>query len=93
MSSVHERDLDEAGAGNLPKRLKVEPTAASGDNTTVEGASGRVSVAGHHLPPSHVLLSCEPSPGTLPQLSEVDVGISEYVGRRIPMVEGIIKQR
>jgi tRNA pseudouridine13 synthase len=91
MSSIHDRDLDEDEAGNLPKRLKLEPIPAFGDSTAVDAASGRV--VEHHLPPSHVLLSCERSPGAFPQLSEVDVGISEYVGRHVPKVEGIIKQR
>ncbi|KAF7332007.1 TRUD domain-containing protein [Mycena kentingensis (nom. inval.)] len=48
------------------------------------------------LPPSHSLLGV-PRPqikdGGVVSLSERDVGISEYIGRGIPKIEGIIKQR
>ncbi|KIY49313.1 tRNA pseudouridine synthase D [Fistulina hepatica ATCC 64428] len=50
----------------------------------------------HILPPSHVLLGI-PLPtaeeGQPMNFKEADVGISEYIGRGLPKLEGIIKQR
>jgi tRNA pseudouridine13 synthase len=49
------------------------------------------------LPPSHRLLGIsklpETSDGSAFRISEVDVGISEYIGKDVPKIEGIIKQR
>jgi len=49
------------------------------------------------LPPSHVLLgitkNVEPDGDGFTQMLETDVGISEYVGRNIPPIQAVIKQR
>ena len=49
------------------------------------------------LPPSHALLGVtrggEPDEDGFTQMLETDVGISEYAGRDIPPIQGVIKQR
>jgi len=49
------------------------------------------------LPPSHALLGItrggEPDGDGFTQMLETDVGISEYVGRDIPPIQAVIKQR
>lgn len=49
------------------------------------------------LPPSHALLGItrdgEPGGDGFTQMLETDVGISEYVGRDIPPIQAVIKQR
>ena len=49
------------------------------------------------LPPSHALLRvtrrAEPDDDGFTQMLETDVGISEYVGRDIPPIHAVIKQR
>lgn len=49
------------------------------------------------LPPSHALLNAPPPvygpDGSMQQIMETDVGISEYIGHDVPPIEGIIKQR
>ena len=49
------------------------------------------------LPPSHALLDTRPPvygpDGSMQQIMETDVGISEYIGFDVPKIEGIIKQR
>ena len=49
------------------------------------------------LPPSHALLGVarqgEPDEDGFIQMFETDVGISEYVGRDIPPIGAVIKQR
>lgn len=49
------------------------------------------------LPPSHALLGItrggEPDEDGFTQMLETDVGISEYVGRDIPPIQAVIKQR
>ena len=49
------------------------------------------------LPPSHALLGItkdgEPDGDGFMQMLETDVGISEYVGRDIPPIQAVIKQR
>ena len=49
------------------------------------------------LPPSHTLLNAPPPvfgpDGSMQQIMETDVGISEYVGHDVPKIGGIIKQR
>lgn len=49
------------------------------------------------LPPSHALLGItrggEPDRDGFTQMLETDVGISEYVGRDIPPIQAVIKQR
>lgn len=49
------------------------------------------------LPPSHALLDAPPpvytEDGSMQKIMEADVGISEYVGHDVAMINGIIKQR
>ena len=49
------------------------------------------------LPPSHALLGIirdgEPGGDGFTQMLETDVGISEFVGRDIPPIRAVIKQR
>ena len=49
------------------------------------------------LPPSHALLGItrdgEPDKDGFTQMLETDVGISEYIGRDIPPIQAVIKQR
>jgi hypothetical protein len=67
------------------KRLKLE----SGEENK-ETKETLVEV----LPPSYVLLGRLPRPtGTTSQLTEQDVGITEYVSKDLSPIEGIIKQR
>ena len=74
---VHEREQDDADAERYSKRRKVE-------------------LEGQVLPPSHKLLGL-PAPtakeGEQVNFLETDVGISEYIGKDVGKIEGIIKQR
>jgi hypothetical protein len=82
MSSKRENAAAEVGP--IPKRAKVND---EGDE---------ISQQDRHLPPSHALLGITPEDNTsvvFPRLSEGDVGISEYIDRDVPAIEGIIKQR
>ena len=49
------------------------------------------------LPPSHSLLGTAPplqdESGAIVRLMESDVGISEYIAKNVPRINGIIKQR
>jgi tRNA pseudouridine13 synthase len=49
------------------------------------------------LPPSHSLLGTAPplqdETGAIIRLMESDVGISEYIAKNVPKINGIIKQR
>jgi tRNA pseudouridine13 synthase len=49
------------------------------------------------LPPSHYLLGTAPplqdESGAIIRLMESDVGISEYIAKNVPKINGIIKQR
>lgn len=49
------------------------------------------------LPPSHILLGTAPpatsEDATMLKIMETDVGISEYIAKDVPKIEGIIKQR
>jgi tRNA pseudouridine13 synthase len=103
MATVRPREDEEREDERASKRLKVsedEPHQADG---VVEGATraqGQIHV--YHLenllPPSRELLGLPPIPQTPPdgvmhRTSEPDVGISEYIGKGLPMIQGIIKQR
>ena len=74
---VHEREQDDEDAERYSKRRKVE-------------------LEGQVLPPSHKLLGL-PGPtakeGEQINFLETDVGISEYIGKGVGKIEGIIKQR
>lgn len=53
--------------------------------------------AENFLPPSHVLLGKQPAKESVdvnfPRVTELDVGISEYVSHDVPPMHGVIKQR
>jgi hypothetical protein len=96
-SSVRVRDHDEDESGRSPKRLK-----ADGTNPIVFAEADVVlqpmdsPLLKNHLPPSHALLGVpqqDLADGSLFRLTESDVGISEYVGRDVSKIDGIIKQR
>ena len=74
---VHEREQDDEDVERYSKRRKVE-------------------LEGQVLPPSHKLLGLpEPTAKEGEQVNflETDVGISEYIGKGVGKIEGIIKQR
>jgi tRNA pseudouridine13 synthase len=52
---------------------------------------------GSFLPPSHALLGTSPPLQTdgssMARIMEADVGISEYIAKGVPKIDGIIKQR
>lgn len=92
MSVIRERDLDDIDVERYSKRTKLgDSSEHSGSNTDGE----LVDASGQILPPSHALLGV-PLPvaqdGHI-NLLETDVGISEYIGRDVSKIEGIIKQR
>ncbi|KAG7096834.1 hypothetical protein E1B28_004243 [Marasmius oreades] len=101
-SSVREREHDEEQIDRDTKRQKLESALGT---TTAEVTVTEESVLNEHpvdssdvhvLPPSHALLGT-PLPkaesGRPLNFLETDVGISEYVGRSVSKIEGIIKQR
>ena len=94
--------LDEAQDANEVHPADADPAVAvvniadleEQDNMDVDAAdAGPESL----LPPSHALLSTKPPvygpDGSMQQIMETDVGISEYIGFDVPKIEGIIKQR
>jgi len=106
MATARPREDDELQDERAPKRLRLsedEPHQADaviGDATTGEAAQGQVHVYNleNLLPPSRELLGLQPTPqipldGVMHRTSEPDVGISEYIGKGLPMIQGIIKQR
>jgi hypothetical protein len=87
INNVHPREEDE----NLepsPKRTKLDT-----ETTQEKAEATKVAL----LPPSHALLGLakpdQPGPDGTRQILETDVGISEYVGKGVAKIEGIIKQR
>lgn len=90
MSSVvfHEREQDEEDIERYAKKPKIDAPEP--------GVVQEDSAPDHILPPSHALLGV-PLPvteeGVAMTFLESNVGISEYVGRGIGKIEGIIKQR
>ncbi|KAH7929415.1 tRNA pseudouridine synthase D [Leucogyrophana mollusca] len=108
-ATIRERDTDDEDLTRSPKRTKVsdvlEPDTVAPTETGEQADSdvvptlprAKASVEDESvLPPSHVLLGI-PSPTLsadgLRQVLESDVGISEYIGRDVPPISGIIKQR
>ncbi|KIK68015.1 hypothetical protein GYMLUDRAFT_804143 [Collybiopsis luxurians FD-317 M1] len=82
-SIVREREIDDEGLEPQSKRPKI---ASETSKTEPENL----------LPPSHSLLGVPNPPseaGRAINFLETDVGISEYVGRGVSKIEGIIKQR
>ncbi|KAF8621631.1 hypothetical protein AX15_007649 [Amanita polypyramis BW_CC] len=77
---VHDREPSDE-LEPIPKRLKLDSHSPQIESV---------------LPPSHVLLGVPlpvAPPGQSLNFTEGDVGISEYVGKSIPKIEAIIKQR
>lgn len=104
MATVRAREEDEIQDERASKRLKTsedEPHPADTvmDHTTAgEGAHGQFYNLENLLPPSRELLGLPPTPpippdGVMHRTSEPDVGISEYIGKGLPAIQGIIKQR
>lgn len=89
--TIREREQDDADFERYSKRPKVEDTTQP-----VEGSSTEPVQPDTILPPSHILLNApkavDTSDGVF-RLLETDVGISEYVGKGVSKIEGIIKQR
>jgi tRNA pseudouridine13 synthase len=85
------REQDDSGPEPSSKRTKVADVVTNEESPVVEGG---VEIE-NPLPPSHVLLGIPPatSDGFMFRIQERDVGISEYVGRNAPKIDGIIKQR
>ena len=87
------------------KRLKVDDTAEGSKSapdfstTSPIVASDSATIAAKEtiLPPSHSLLGTAPplqdESGAIIRLMESDVGISEYIAKNVPKINGIIKQR
>ncbi|KAJ3789478.1 pseudouridine synthase [Lentinula aff. detonsa] len=95
-STVRERENDDDDLERNLKRPKIDASAseaeAENNNNTPEPSTEKP----HVLPPSHSLLGV-PLPtaqeGHAINFLETNVGISEYVGRGVSKIEGIIKQR
>lgn len=90
---VHEREQDDEDMERYAKRSRLDEPEPAGE--TLAKTEDPVSHQ-HVLPPSHALLGI-PLPviskDTAINFLESDVGISEYIGRGVPKIEGIIKQR
>lgn len=88
---VHEREQDDGDIERYSKRSRLDKSEQPDASTTDGPAEPQ-----HILPPSHALLGVplpvaqEDAPMNF---METDVGISEYIGRGISKIEGIIKQR
>jgi hypothetical protein len=85
----HSREDDTPAADQPPtKRQKLDNRQAPATSEIVRAPL---------LPPSHGLLGITRDGGAdgdgFTQMLETDVGISEYVGRDIPPIQAVIKQR
>ncbi|KAF8897636.1 pseudouridine synthase [Infundibulicybe gibba] len=84
---VHEREQDDGDIERYSKRSRIDED---------ENQAKDASTDPHILPPSHALLGI-PLPvaqeGAAMNFMETDVGISEYIGKDVSKIEGIIKQR
>ena len=85
----HPREDDTPTAGQPPtKKQKLDDHQAQNPSEVM-----KVPL----LPPSHALLGITrdggPDGDGFTQMLETDVGISEYVGRDIPPIHAVIKQR
>lgn len=95
---VHEREQDDGDIERYSKRTRIDGPDASISASTGNAPPQTTSdpEPEHILPPSHSLLGI-PLPvqhDDAPMVFlETDVGISEYIGRGVPKIEGIIKQR
>jgi len=77
------------------KRIKIEQPTVEANEDVADNYVSEPSCVEDQLLPSHVLLDIPPvtSDGFVFRVQENSVGISEYVGRNIPKIDGIIKQR
>lgn len=101
MSTVRPRDEDDTGRS--PKRTKLDSTSRTGDSAdttvaaSVDASNTEEKQPESLLPPSHAFLGAPPPvytpDGSMQRIMETDVGISEYIGRDVSKIEGIIKQR
>ncbi|EEB93753.1 hypothetical protein MPER_07552 [Moniliophthora perniciosa FA553] len=95
-SSVREREHDDEDLQRDSKRQKINEQATETVTITEESLLDESLAHEHVLPPSHALLGV-PLPvaeqGRPLNFLESDVGISEYVGKGVSRIDGIIKQR
>ncbi|EIW82095.1 tRNA pseudouridine synthase D [Coniophora puteana RWD-64-598 SS2] len=88
MASVNKRDNDDLSQPPSPKRVRVDESVAE------DKAHDSPQTLDSILPPSHALLGLPPTGDALGvQVSEKDVGISEYIGHDVAPIHAIIKQR
>jgi len=106
MARARPREDDELQGDRAPKRLKLSEDEPHQVDAVIGSATiGESSQAPSHLynlenllPPSRELLGLPPTShvppdGVMHRTSEPDVGISEYIGKGLPTIQGIIKQR
>ncbi|KAJ3869447.1 pseudouridine synthase [Lentinula novae-zelandiae] len=95
-SFVREREHDDGVLERDSKRPKINDSQAAPTDVDDEAEIEIVEETPYILPPSHSLLGVPPPTvieGRAINFLETDVGISEYVGRGVSKIEGIIKQR
>lgn len=95
-TSVRERENDDPDFERDSKRPKIEANPGGGEEEENPEQAEQVEEKPHILPPSHSLLGIAlpaVEEGRAVNFLEGDVGISEYVGRGVSKIEGIIKQR
>ncbi|KAJ4481683.1 pseudouridine synthase [Lentinula edodes] len=95
-SFVREREHDDGDLERDSKRPKINDSQAAPTDVDDEAEIEIVEETPYILPPSHSLLGVPPPTvieGRAINFLETDVGISEYVGRGVSKIEGIIKQR
>ena len=106
MATVRPREDDEPQDERPSKRRKLSEDEQHQADTVPDGAKTEERAQGQFhvynlenlLPPSRELLGLPPAPpippdGVMHRTSETDVGISEYIGKGLPTIHGIIKQR
>lgn len=95
-SIIHEREQDEGDLERYTKRSRLEEGQPEDITAEKLVETDGLTEHQHILPPSHALLGVAlPVAQESGQMNflETDVGISEYIGRGVPKIEGIIKQR
>lgn len=95
-SFVREREHDDGVLERDSKRPKINDSQAAPTDVDDKAEFEIVEETPYILPPSHSLLGVPPPTvieGRATNFLETDVGISEYVGRGVSKIEGIIKQR
>lgn len=96
-----EHDTDRIEDDRTPKRLKVDASTPSDENVVISDVKApdtvepMMELGDDLLPPSRSLLSStvQENTGEEFHLSELDVGISQYISHDMPPIHGIIKQR